>query len=616
MRISLGLIVLLTFFAFGADASEPSYIGPAGNVVFFTIQTAAGPAELWRTDGTAAGTFPLAGTDVNPVALPGTAAVLDGALYFSVRTDTKIWRSDGTKAGTFPITPDQPTGSAFLGAVNGRLFYLTNGTRELWRHDETGETLLATVRPTVGTTTFTSSATHDGAVFVGTEFGLWKSDGTPAGTTQLTTTPAYGLLASGKGVFFAGRAADTGDEIWLTDGTSAGTRLVSDLTPGSAGSFAPGQYSAAINSQGLFFFNRTGLGFSDGTAAGTRMIRVAKGGSLTVVGETAYFALDDGEHGRELWRSDGTDAGTTMVADSFGPNGGVLSVAPAATRVYYWGSEPSSNVQLFVSDGTAAGTHAIFPTQPANWLPGGTRRSLITAGDTAFFAASDDPTSVQPWITDGTNAGTHLIATVAPPIRAASAVSVTTSSPLVYGPSNRFTAKVSSDSVYVPPAGRITITQDGIPIATALPLILGTATVTWTAGPALTPGTHTYVVSYSGDENFLPASKQFTATVGRAAVHLATSSPAPDTLRIWAVGYASAPTGTVTVVENGTTARTVDGPLRAQSRSSGTLSYADAIGVSANATSVTVTYSGDDRYAPQTAVISLVKVSRNHAVRH
>jgi ELWxxDGT repeat protein len=615
MRLSLSLfLALFSFSAFAATSSDPNYVGRIANIVFFTTRTAAGPAELWRTDGTASGTFRLVGTNVNPVALPGTAVVLGDALYFTVRTDTKIWRSDGTFDGTFPITPNQPTGPLVVGTTAGSVLYLTNATRELWRHDAAGETLLATIRPSVGTTTFTFTATHAEGVFVSTEFGLWKSDGTVAGTTQLTTAAAYGLIASGKGVFFIGHAADTGDELWLTDGTVAGTRLVSDLTPGSASSFAVGRLSLAVNAEGLFFVNTTGLGFSDGSAAGTRMIRTAKGGGVTVFHDTAYLAMDDGEHGNELWRSDGTDAGTMMVADSFGSSGGVFSIAPAATRIYYYGFDtPTSPLQLFESDGTAAGTHAVFPSHPADWRPGGSQGAIVTAGDTAFFAASDDATGIEPWITDGTDAGTHMIVNVAPEVRVQSTINVTVPASLVYGSENRFTATVTGSGLSRPTSG-ITMTQDGIAIASDIALSNGTAT--WTLAAALTPGTHTYIVSYSGDGNFLPASTQFTATVRRAAVRLSASPVMPDTLRIWVLGYATSPAGSVTVLENGT-ARTVDGPLRAQpGAGSVPLSYADASGVSGTATSVTVTYSGDDWYEPQTAVVPVVKPSRNRAVRH
>jgi ELWxxDGT repeat protein len=166
-------------------------------------------------------------------------------------------------------------------------------------------------------------------------------------------------------------------------------------------------------------------------------------------------------------------------------------------------------LQLFESDGTAAGTHAVFPSHPADWRPGISQGVIVTVGDTAFFAASDNAAGIEPWITDGTDAGTHRIANVAPEAAVASTISVNIPASLAYGIENRFTATVTGSGA-LRPTGRITMTQDDVAIATGIALLEGTAT--WTVA-ALTPGTHKYGVSYSGDENYLPASTQFTATV-------------------------------------------------------------------------------------------------------
>ena len=37
--------------------------------------------------------------------------------------------------------------------------------------------------------------------------------------------------------------------------------------------------------------------------------------NLTNVNGTLFFAADDGTHGNELWKSDGTAAGTVLVKD-------------------------------------------------------------------------------------------------------------------------------------------------------------------------------------------------------------------------------------------------------------------------------------------------------------
>jgi ELWxxDGT repeat protein len=100
------------------------------------------------------------------------------------------------------------------------------------------------------------------------------------------------LAAAGDRLFLGVRTEATGEELWTSDGTAAGTRLVVDLRPGAAGA-APQ--------------------------------------NLAAVGERLAFAADDGISGPELWSSDGTRAGTVRVAD----------VAP--------GPRPSSPEQMAVA---------------------------------------------------------------------------------------------------------------------------------------------------------------------------------------------------------------------------------------------------------------------------
>src|SRR5262249_45487922 len=119
-------------------------------------------------------------------------------------------------------------------------------------------------------------------------------------------------------------------ELWKSDGTPAGTRMVKDINP--AGNSSP-QYLTNVN--GTLFFaaddgvNGSELWKSDGTAAGTVMVKdifpsfySSYPGNLTNVNRTLYFSAYDGgfivgAHGRELWKSDGTTTGTTMVKDIF-----------------------------------------------------------------------------------------------------------------------------------------------------------------------------------------------------------------------------------------------------------------------------------------------------------
>src|SRR5262249_42304695 len=136
-----------------------------------------------------------------------------------------------------------------------------------------------------------------------------------------------------------------------------------------------------------------------------------------VVDGTLYFRADDGVHGEELWRSDGTAAGTTLVkdidpgSDSSFPNnlidfeGKLMFAAIDGTVAIV----QNGNGELYVSDGTAAGTvlardrsniqNPRFQSNP---------RSLIDVNGTLIFrfqgGAIGPQTSI--WKSDGTIAGT------------------------------------------------------------------------------------------------------------------------------------------------------------------------------------------------------------------
>ena len=110
-----------------------------------------------------------------------------------------------------------------------------------------------------------------------------------------------------------------------------------------------------------------GEGRHDGHRAG----RLLDPGPFFDLGHTTVFFASDGIHGRELWRSDGTDAGTVLVKDvAPGPADGVTTIGHAADGVLYF---PGAAGGLWRSDGTAAGTSRLADLTPWRIIAGGNR---------------------------------------------------------------------------------------------------------------------------------------------------------------------------------------------------------------------------------------------------
>ncbi|ATB31570.1 ELWxxDGT repeat protein [Melittangium boletus] len=211
--------------------------------------------------------------------------------------------------------------------------------------------------------------------FQGAPNGLWKSDGTEAGTVRVkefTEGPDY-LTPMGARLFFVAQDAAAGRELWISDGSSAGTRRLKDITPGVESS---NPTALTVLKRQLLFFSevagegeapgRTQLWRSNGTEAGTQLVRdLGPGSSLANarlrVGDTLFFSIADPEHGTELWKTDGTAAGTVLVRDIVPGTGSAYpnDFQSVGASLFFLTTTPSSTRELWRSDGTAAGTQRI-----------------------------------------------------------------------------------------------------------------------------------------------------------------------------------------------------------------------------------------------------------------
>ena len=258
---------------------------------------------------------------------------------------------------------------------------------------------------------------------------LWRSDGTAAGTFQLTTglifdtSPRIGDLTDRGLLFFSAADPEAGAELWVTDGSVPGTRRVADIYPGPLGSSLMG----GLSTTGELLFvavnpdSGTELWKTDGTEAGTLLVAdlVAGPGSsgperLTEFGAGALFTAADAAHGRELWISDGTASGTRIVKDlNPGAAGSVFEggIVADGGHAYFSARDSAPYPQLWVTDGTTAGTVRLTSLGDGGVVsdtPG------LAAFGQFYFAVEEPIHGQELWVTNGTAAGTHLVADVCP----------------------------------------------------------------------------------------------------------------------------------------------------------------------------------------------------------
>lgn len=354
----------------GAASSNICYLTRLDNQVFFGANNGTNGMELWKSDGTTAGTVLV--KDINPGAGSSSIGYITAVgthVYFVANNGSngvELWKSDGTAEGTVMVK-DIRSGSASS---------YPNGLAAL------GSQLL-----------FSATDGANGAE-------LWKTDGTAAGTVMLKDIYPGGSsfpqeLVNVNGIiFFSAENASNGRELWKTDGTAAGTVMVKDIYPGSGGSYPSSL--VAVGST-LFFtatngVNGTELWKSDGTAAGTVMVKdIWSGGqesypyNLRNVAGTLYFSADNGANGFELWKSDGTAAGTVLVKDIWpgAPSGTSGNFASIVNQLVFTGNDGINGDQNWQSDGSTAGTQmSRITTDPGT----GTIRE-VQETDTRIYAS-------------------------------------------------------------------------------------------------------------------------------------------------------------------------------------------------------------------------------------
>jgi ELWxxDGT repeat protein len=359
-------------------SAECHHMTRLGNRILYTSDPDSGASQLWASNGSKAGTVPLTSFLEADEGFPANFAVDGERMFFtSGQVENTLWVTDGTKKGTREIPVP---GSTPLNLVDGTLrmagpaLFFANDRRptrhELWRSDGTpdGTVMIRDAFPAasngepprldqftaLGSSICFFSKTSDSS-------RLWRSDGTADGTAEVPIDFDAGgyfrvltAIPFGDRFLFLADAQNGGLKWWISDGTSAGTRVLKDLALGAAPHFQRGQVQEHAVVEGIL-----------------------------------YLVIDTQAHGQELWRTDGSESGTSMVRDLMpGPEGS----APAGfqtygNRLYFAATDLAHGRELWSSDGTEEGNVLVTEVMPGDRSSSPTM--LCIAGNRLFFAAEN-----------------------------------------------------------------------------------------------------------------------------------------------------------------------------------------------------------------------------------
>jgi ELWxxDGT repeat protein len=411
-------------------SSDPGDPRAVGEHAFFIANDNHHGRELFVTDGTAANTHmvrDIAPGEAHGDIEPGSLLAVGDLLLFAADDDPdqawldQPWRSDGTEAGTFKLADLRlnSTCGQWAQRWNGRIWFFASqqyyGGSQLWSTDGTaaGTRLEVTLDTDVSNSRLCDlTVTSNGLVFVATPLGepqLWRTDGTAGGTLRLgTIAPAEpsvysvgGWLKPVNGIayFMADENPGSGRELWRTDGTSSGTTLVTDLTPGPAGARAFGltQFGQGV----LLTYESTdgdtvGLYQVAGPSAGATLVKkgIVTRAMPQSIGSKVFFVLLDA--GTEsLWVTDGTSAGThSVITADQGQNLQIQVYTPADGLLFFYGALTANDYQIWVTDGET-GVHRVSHfTAPYNSIG----YTLPLFKGLPLFAHWDVVTGGEPWI--------------------------------------------------------------------------------------------------------------------------------------------------------------------------------------------------------------------------
>ena len=417
----------------GRAASNPYAFSVKGNTFYFFANDGTG-YDLWKSDGTTAGTTKVKDIFSNEWSghLPSDPIVVcNSKIYFFTDTDKsfrQLWSSDGTTSGTFVLKDSITNNDDHLFDGGNFLYFIIAG--QIYKSDGTkaGTKMINNVANITGIGLFKGSLYYYSSE-PGNSGKIWKTDGSVASTSVVRSgiyIPYNKFLITGNYIFFS--ACDSSQfnaELWVTDGTTLGTKQIKDILPGPLSSYP--RAFAVMNGEVYFHASdvasSSSLWRTDGTTSGTVMVKKWEYPTTNydyyftpdrmMSADNKLYFLHTDSLGAELWESDGTGTGTFMVKDIYPGPSSAFNFYPfftvIGTKIYFVANDGSGQgFCLWGSDGTSAGTQMI----KFNYLPTASSgiKNLVSLNNTLYFSTSNvyEPETIL-WRSDGTGTGSVKI---------------------------------------------------------------------------------------------------------------------------------------------------------------------------------------------------------------
>lgn len=479
--------------------TSPSQFTPSSGrngLLYFTADDGIHGRELWCTNGRPGNTFRL--TDIMPGAASSNVQIIgerNGEIYFSAggggANDLQLWKSDGTQAGTtlvavLPVGPQNPGFhfAKYTAQMNGDLYFVASSGvtgQELWRIDSSDQLWpLETIAGPVGST-ITRLTVVGRMIYFLSDSDLWQTDGTstsfvcsaglsprnltafngsllltndivgsspiymldptigglvPFGGNQQAFLMADDLIVLDNQLYFSARnpafvSWNDQSEIWVTDGTSAGSVRLGQFesVPWTmdSRSFPSFRSNRPTKFNGtLYFASRTvqtantpllttprsvNLYSSTGLAGGTSVLLDLSAAAnlpsrpmnLIASSDSLYFTADDSIHGRQLYRADGTSGTAGLV----GNLSGNYQMATLNATLFYIFNDGISGTELWTTD-SSSNPQMLIDINPG---PGGSSITELVPhlGEMYFVGYPQYSATAWIWKSDGTTAGTQMV---------------------------------------------------------------------------------------------------------------------------------------------------------------------------------------------------------------